>query len=247
MRCPIDSHFFSTNLDGAKELTFGLIDQEHIVVLILFFCSDFQIIIQKGKIMIHPGTRGLIFDLDGTLADTMGLHVSAWEIAGRHFGVDIDGSEIYKLAGIPTQPIVEIFNERYGWSLDPVAFEEKKDEAYLQVKEDAGQIKPVQRVLDIAHAHRDVLPMAVGTGSIREDAEMALSDMGITSWFRGLVTADDVERPKPDPETFVRCAEIIDIDPQYCQVFEDGPKGIEAALSAGMVALNIVTWEMHLP
>lgn len=198
-------------------------------------------------IKIHSETRGLIFDLDGTLADTMWMHIEAWVEAGKTFGVIIDSGIINELAGTPTQPLVQIMNERFGWSLDTEQFEEIKDREYIRIKKAAGTIQSISHILDIARAYQDILPMSVGTGSTREDAELALADLQITHWFKGLVSADDIKKPKPHPETFLRCAEIIDVDPKYCQVFEDGPMGIKAALAAGMRATNILTGELLEP
>jgi beta-phosphoglucomutase-like phosphatase (HAD superfamily) len=199
------------------------------------------------KIEIHPETRGLIFDLDGTLADTMWMHIDAWEKAGRQFGVAISGDLINELAGTPTQPLMQILNDRFGWTIDPEEFEIIKDREYLLTKNAAGRIKPVQYILDIALAHRDIMPMSVGTGSVREDAHMAMIDLNIMDLFKGLITADDITYPKPHPETFLKCAEIIDIDPIYCQVFEDGPMGIKAALAAGMRVTNVLNGTLIEP
>ncbi len=198
-------------------------------------------------IHVHPDTRGLIFDLDGTLADTMGMHIDAWIEAGITFNVMVTPDMINDHAGIPTRPLVSLLNGLYGWNLDPIEFEDLKDICYNRIKEAHGKIKPVSAVMDLAKAYYTKLPMAVGTGSIRSDAEMALQDLGVAQMFEGLVTADDVNHPKPHPETFLRCASIIKIEPQYCQVYEDSPKGVEAALAGGMKVTNIVTGELHCP
>jgi len=148
-------------------------------------------------------------------------------------------------AGIPTRPLIALLNKQYGWSIDPIEFEDLKDESYHRIKESNGLIQPVMPVMDLLHKHKDLLPMAVGTGSIKSDALMAIQELGIEDIIKGLVTADDVENPKPHPETFLTCANIIGIDPQYCQVYEDSPKGVEAALAGGMMVTNILTGEFH--
>ena len=192
-------------------------------------------------ITIDPSTRGLIFDLDGTLADTMGMHIDAWIAAGEEFDITITPAMINDNAGIPTRPLMALLNKQYGWDIDPVKFEEVKDEHYNVIKESHGQIQPVPHVMRIVETYKDTLPMAIGTGSIRDDALIAVEELGIANLIKGLVTADDVTHPKPHPETFLTCASIIDIEPKYCQVFEDSPKGVEAAMAGGMMVTNILT------
>lgn len=198
-------------------------------------------------IRVHPNIRGLIFDLDGTLADTMGIHIDAWIEAGQKYNVVITPAMINDNAGIPTRPLIALLNKQYGWDIDPEDFELFKDDCYYTIKDSKGKIKPVTEVMNLAKSYHGKLPMAVGTGSIREDALMAIEDMQVADLFMGVVTADDVNQPKPHPETFLKCADIIDIAPEYCQVFEDSPKGVEAALAGGMMVLNILTGELFFP
>ena len=198
-------------------------------------------------ISVHPSTRGLIFDLDGTLADTMGMHIESWIEAGHEFGVEITAAMINDNAGIPTRPLIALLNKLYGWEINPEKFEELKDDSYHRIKESNGIIQPVKPVMELLHHHKNTLPMAVGTGSIRSDALMAVNELGIDTIIKGLVTADDVENPKPHPETFLACADIIGIEPRYCQVYEDSPKGVEAALAGGMMVTNILTGAFHQP
>jgi len=196
---------------------------------------------------VHPSTRGLIFDLDGTLADTMGMHIDAWIAAGKEYSITITSNMINDNAGIPTRPLVALLNRQYGWNVDPIQFEEVKDRHYNIIKEEHGKIQAIPSVISIVEAHKSILPMAVGTGSIRQDALMAINDLGISHLIKGVVTADDVTLPKPHPETFLSCAMMIGVAPRYCQVFEDSPKGVEAALAGGMMVTNILTGEFSKP
>jgi beta-phosphoglucomutase-like phosphatase (HAD superfamily) len=122
-----------------------------------------------------------------------------------------------------------------------------KNKHYMAIKANNGKIKAIHNVLEVATQHRGVMPMSVGTGSIRSNALLALEEMNMSDWFEGLVTAEDVQRPKPHPETFIRCAEIIGVAPEHCQVFEDAAMGIKAGLAAGMKVVNIVTGELFMP
>ena len=194
-------------------------------------------------IKIPEETEGLIFDLDGTLADTMGMHIESWILAGQSFDAEITAKMIDDYAGIPTLQLIELFNEQYGWSLDPVEFRKVKNKLYLDIKQKAGGIKPIQHMVDYAESQKDIRPMAIGTGSMRSNAIYAVDALGIADWFVTLVTADDVIHPKPHPETFIRGAEAMGLSPSVCHVFEDSNIGIKAALDGGMSCSHIVTGE----
>ena len=83
--------------------------------------------------------------------------------------------------------------------------------------------------------------MAVGTGSEHRMAEMLLRHLGLFNCFDAIVGADDVQCHKPEPDTFLRCAELIGVPPEKCVVFEDADFGIQAAKSAGMAVVDVRT------
>jgi len=199
----------------------------------------------KSFLIPSPKIKALIFDLDGTLADTMPLHLESWQEVGRYFGVPIQDHMINELAGTPTIEVMEILNERYGWSANSLDVYKVKNESYASLKEKAGKTQPITDVLRVAEHYKELMPIAIGTGSTREDAEDAIKDLGIENWFEALVTADEVTNGKPHPETYLKCAEALNIDPRVCLVYEDGPMGIVSALNAKMTAINIVTEEIH--
>lgn len=201
----------------------------------------------NNPLLPQPHIKGLIFDLDGTLADTMPIHLKAWSAAGQLYGVDITDKMINDRAGTPTIQVIEQLNELNNWTIDPTEFRWKKNELYLSIKEQAGKVQPIDAVVEIARKYKGVLPMAVGTGSIRSNALSALNDLGITDWFETVVTADDVALHKPHPDTFLEGAKAIGISPKDCLVYEDGPMGIEAALAGGMSVVNIETLEIFHP
>jgi HAD superfamily hydrolase (TIGR01509 family) len=87
------------------------------------------------------------------------------------------------------------------------------------------------------------IPMAIGTAAIPFNVDFVLDNLKIRNFFEAIVSADDVTESKPNPETFIKCAQILDMEPSACIVFEDAPKGIEAALNAGMESVVLTT--MH--
>lgn len=190
---------------------------------------------------IKPGIKGLIFDLDGTLADTMPYHFKGWRIACQKFGADIDTAFLRKHTGTPgwliADEIIKMYNLKESVTIDQI-MEEKLIEFY----KDQHLVKPILPVMEIVKKYHGKLPMAVGTGGHREAVERTMAITDIRKYFDIVITANDVENFKPHPETFLKCAELMGVEPEYIEVFEDGDLGIEAALNAGMVPTDIRSW-----
>jgi beta-phosphoglucomutase family hydrolase len=190
---------------------------------------------------IKPGIKGLIFDLDGTLADTMPYHFKSWKRACKKFGADIDTAFLRKHTGSPgwliANEIIKKNNLNGSVTVDDI-IEEKLTEFYR----DQHKVKPILPVVEIVKKYYGILPMSVGTGGHREAVERTMEITDIRKYFDIVITANDVENFKPHPETFLRCAELMNIDPEFIEVFEDGDLGIEAALEAGMVATDVRSW-----
>jgi HAD superfamily hydrolase (TIGR01509 family) len=188
------------------------------------------------KLTVAPHVKGLIFDLDGTLADTMPTHYRSWQMVAAEQGIVFPESLFYAWSGVPTRTIAMRLNEQFGYSLDPLATEQAKERYYLQL---AGQVQPIAPVVEVLKAYHGKMPVACGTGNLREIALLTLEAIGLQNYFQILVTFEDVQRPKPAPDTFLRCAGLMGVDPALCQVFEDGEPGLEAARMAGMVDTDI--------
>jgi len=193
------------------------------------------------KYDIKPGIKGLIFDLDGTLADTMPYHFKGWRIACRKFGADIDTAFLRKHTGTPGWIIAgEIIRD---CKLDgKVTIDQIMDEKLLEFYKEQHLVKPIIPVAEIAKKYFGKLPMAIGTGGHREAVERTLEVTGLKQYFDIIITANDVSNFKPHPETFLKCAELMNIEPKFIEVFEDGDLGIEAALTAGMIATDVRSW-----
>jgi len=190
---------------------------------------------------IKPGIKGLIFDLDGTLADTMPYHFKGWRIACRKFGADIDTAFLRKHTGTPGWIIAEeiIKDCKLGGK---VTIDQIMDEKLLEFYKEQHLVKPIIPVVEIAKKYFGKLPMAVGTGGHREAVERTLEIIGLKQYFDIVITANDVTHFKPHPETFLRCAELMKTEPRFIEVFEDGDLGIEAAVAAGMVPTDVRSW-----
>ncbi len=183
-----------------------------------------------------PSSKGLIFDLDGTLADTMAIHLEAWKKVGRNHGFEYPEELFYELAGTPTRKIVPILNERLNLGLDVEATVREKEGAFLA---SIGEVKVIGPVAEIVRKYHGIVPMSLGTGGTRDLASLTVKAIGMERFFVAMVTADDVVRHKPEPDTFLKCAELMEVPPRLCQVFEDGEQGLAAARSAGMIATDV--------
>lgn len=192
-----------------------------------------------NRIEVDPHAKGLIFDLDGTLVNSMPIHYKAYQKVFAERGVDFSEKLFYELAGVASNRIVEIINEKNGSTLDPESISLLKEDTYLKMMD---QVKPVEAVLDVVKAFHGKLPMAIGTGSPGGHSWITVKTTGYDKYFDILVSRDDVVNGKPDPETFVKCAEAMGVEPKNCQVFEDGDLGLQAANTAGMVATDIRPW-----
>ena len=138
--------------------------------------------------------------------------------------------------GIPSVRIVSLYNAAYGEKLDPQRFSAEKDR---RSHEGLAHVGPIVPVVDVVRRYHGRLPMAVASGGIRMNVELALEAIGLQGHFDTILTADDDVPPKPSPEIFLEAARRLRIDPAYCQVFEDGDVGLEAARKAGMIATDI--------
>jgi HAD superfamily hydrolase (TIGR01509 family) len=177
----------------------------------------------------------LIFDCDGTLADSMPLHFEAWKQAFGAYGAPFDFSwELFlRRAGKTLEVTVEELNLEFSAALDPTAVAAHQRATYRAF---LPQIGPVPKVVEFARERAGRLPMAVASGSDRVTVESTLELLGIRELFSVVVTAEEVVRGKPAPDLFLLAAERLGVPPSECLVFEDSPLGIVAAERAGMSA-----------
>lgn len=194
--------------------------------------------VQRKPIMInlHHNYDGLIFDMDGTLADTMPTHFVAWSRSMAAHGIEFSEERFYALGGVPALVIIEMLAREQGKTIDAQTVAEAKEALFLDLLQDVQPILPVKA---IAEFHREHIPMAVATGSLSWVAERILQQLEIRDWFGAVVGAEDVANPKPAPDTYLRAAELIGVDPQRCHAFEDTELGIQAARNAGMRVVDI--------
>ncbi len=184
---------------------------------------------------------GYIFDLDGTLVDTMPLHFLAWDEAMRKAGIpgQLDEDLFYSLGGVPTRRVAEIFGQHYKLpSLNADVVAHGKELLYL---EKIAQVKVIEPVAAFAREVAKTKPVAIATGGQPEIALPALKAAGLDDIFKVVITPNDVPpgRGKPEPDMFVLAAQRIGVDPKKCLAFEDAEPGIRAATAAGMTVVRV--------
>ena len=173
----------------------------------------------------------LIFDCDGTLADTMPAHYRAWlEILAPH-GIGFAEDRFYAMGGMPAGKILERLFAEVGRVPDIELLTRQKEAAFIA---HAGEIRPIEKVVDIARRARGKLPIAIASGGHRHMVERTLRHIGILDWFPVLVAAEDTTRHKPEPDVFLEAARRLGVAPARCTVYEDTEPGFEAARRAGM-------------
>lgn len=179
---------------------------------------------------------GLIFDMDGTILDTEPTHQKAWHQVLLKYNMQFDVEGMAALNGSPTWRVAKFIIDSNKADLDPHHLAVEKDAAVQAMLLDSVTPLPLIEVVKAYHGRR---PMAVGTGSDHGMADALLRHLGLRDYFDAIVGANDVKNPKPAPDTFLRCAELIGVPPAKCVVFEDADFGIEAARLANMAVVDV--------
>jgi HAD superfamily hydrolase (TIGR01509 family) len=180
---------------------------------------------------LPDGIEGVIFDCDGTLADTMPLHYRAWSETLALTGAEMSEALFYELGGVPTEEIVRILNTRHGYQLPIQETAAAKEERYEALLPQAPAVRPV---VALARSLCGRLPLAVASGGIRRLVDKKLAALDLSHCFQAVMTAEDVVHGKPAPDLFLAAAAALSVPPDCCLVYEDSDLGLEAARRAGM-------------
>ncbi|GAB2690619.1 HAD family hydrolase [Aliiglaciecola aliphaticivorans] len=188
--------------------------------------------------------KGIVFDMDGTIIDSMGTHATAWQKTCEIFDIPCDGDFIYSLGGVPTREIVKILNEKYGLDRDLDQVAQKKREIWLGLDE---ALTVIDDTFQIMQRYEGKLKMGVGTGADRDNALRMLSETGLLDRLETVVTSSDVTHGKPHGETFLTAAKNMGLAANECVVFEDTKIGKQAAEHAGMDCIMVINGKVQHP
>ena len=186
-----------------------------------------------------PRAKGLIFDIDGTICDTMPVHFIAWRETAAEQGIEFTTELFLEVTGIPALQTSQYLKEKFNARFDVVEFTRLKEQRFEQ---NMYKAKPIWPVVKIIRENKGKLPMACGTGGSQYLAWKTLEIAGVRDCFQHVVAAEDVINHKPFPDTFLKAAQLIGIDPTDCEVFEDGQLGLQAAQSAGMMFVDVTPY-----
>jgi beta-phosphoglucomutase len=196
-------------------------------------------------VLILNPELALIFDLDGVVVDSMPTHSLAWERYLESNGIDSQDLEA-RMHGKRNDDLVR---DLFGSGLsDDAVFEHgaAKERLFRQMIGATLETKLVPGVQRFVAASSTMAPLAVGTNAEPANVDFILNGAGIRKYFRAIVDGSQVAHPKPAPDVYLRGAELLDVVPSNCIVFEDSPVGIQAARAAGMRVVGLLTHRPHL-
>jgi beta-phosphoglucomutase family hydrolase len=180
--------------------------------------------------------KGLVFDCDGTLADTMPMHWRAWQVIAKKYKLHFPEDRFYSLGGVPSRDILKMLAEEQGVTLDHIQAAHEKENAYLPLM---AEVEPIHAVVEIAKENFGKIPMAVASGGTLPIIEQVLTHLKIRHLFGAVVTSEMVQNQKPAPDIFLEAARRIGVDPKFCRAYEDTDLGMQAIRSAGMDAVDV--------
>ncbi len=186
--------------------------------------------------------KAFIFDMNGTMIDDMKYHTDIWfKLLNEELGKHMDYSEVKKhMYGTNRDLLIRIFGENKFSEEEIERISWNKEKQYQHVFKNYLQlIEGLSEFLEKAKSKN--IKMAIGTAAIPFNVDFVVKNLQIEKYFLGIVSADDVQFAKPHPEVFIKAAELLQIPAKECVVFEDAPKGVEAALNAGMEAVVILS------
>ena len=188
-----------------------------------------------------PAAWGAIFDWDGVVIDSSRHHEQSWERLAREIGKPLPEGHFKAGFGRKNEFIIP---RLLNWEQDLEEVRRlslRKEALYREIVREIGlhPLPGVRTWLERLAAAR--VPCVIGSSTHRENIEVSLDVLGLRTFFRNIVSAEDVSHGKPDPEVFLKAAEKIEMPPGKCVVFEDAHVGIEAAHRAGMRVIAVAT------
>ena len=194
----------------------------------------------KQKIMEE---KAFIFDMNGTMINDMIYHEEAWhKILTEKLGARISRAQTREqMYGKNEELLIRVFGKNKFTLAEMQALSMEKEQIYqANYFPHLKLIKGLGNFFDQAFIKK--FPMAIGTAAIPFNVNFVLDNLKLRKYFKAIVTANDVAVSKPNPDVFLKCAELLKIQNENCIVFEDAPKGVEAAKNAGMKAVAITTY-----
>jgi beta-phosphoglucomutase family hydrolase len=190
--------------------------------------------------MKNPGA--FIFDLNGTMIDDMEYHTRAWyHILNDKLGKEMSWEDVKThMYGKNAEMLIRVFGADRFTEEELESLSAEKEESYQNAYLPHLCLLPgLMEFLE--QAREQQVKIAIGSAATSDNIDFVLDNLGIRHYFDAIVSANEVKTSKPDPETFLKAAEQLGVEPSSCIVFEDVPKGVEAALNANMQCVVLTT------
>jgi beta-phosphoglucomutase len=190
--------------------------------------------------------RAFLFDMDGVIVNSNPQHRLAWEALNRSYGLETTEAMHERMYGRRNDRIVRDF---FGAGLSAEEVEARgtaKEVLYREMI--AGRVEGmlVPGLRDFLDRYRDT-PKAIASNAEAENIDFLLDQSGLRPYFAVVLNGHQVSHPKPDPEIYLRAAELLQVQPAACIVFEDSHSGVEAGRAAGMKVIGLSTTHGYLP
>jgi beta-phosphoglucomutase len=186
-------------------------------------------------------TGACIFDLDGVIVDTAKYHFLAWKRLADELGINFTEEDNERLKGVSRMAsleiILEIGNLKPGEKLK-LEYATLKNKWYVEY---ISKMTPSELLPGCVSFIREVRSANIRTaiGSASKNTPMILERVGIKDLFDAVADGNNISKAKPDPEVFLKAAELVGVIPEDCVVFEDAVAGVQAAINAGMICIGI--------
>ena len=185
---------------------------------------------------MHYSFKALVFDCDGTLAETSAIHYRSLDRALRSQGFSLDRAWYMERLGVSRSELLHDYARTFHAVLDHSAIELSSDEYFPTI---AHEVEEITEVADMARRYSGLMPLAVASGGQRVFVEATLRACGLIHLFNTIVTFNDVPEGKPSPALFLEAARRLHVEPEQCLVLEDSEQGLEAARRAKMQAIDV--------
>ena len=180
---------------------------------------------------------GIVFDLDGTLADTEPLHIDTWLVILNNLGLKFDESWMHQWIGLSDRLVAEHVCEHYLKKQSVESLQQLKQQTYRNRA--ITEVKLFDQVEDYLHEITQFVPIALATNSSQDDVSAVFQATNLQRHLKVIVTANDVTNLKPHPEPYQSASFKLGLEPSLCFALEDSPAGIHSAKSAGLFAIGV--------
>lgn len=181
--------------------------------------------------------EGIVFDLDGTLADTEPLHIDTWLVILNKLGLNFDESWMHQWIGLSDRLVSEHVCEHYLKDQSVEDLQQLKQQTYRNRA--ITEVKLFDQVEDYLNEITQFVPIALATNSSQDDVSAVFQATNLQKFLKVIVTANDVSFLKPNPEPYQTAATLLGINPSFCFALEDSPAGITSAKKAGLFAIGV--------